>query len=111
MAKDAQLIVRLESKQKTKWMNHAEAHDQYRDLTNLIEQSVEKQIAEDSDDYSEEDTILDLLGEVEELRELVETVETRQQKLEDLQATSMQLDRTAERLENYMRNNLMEEEG
>ena len=100
MVKDTQILVRLESKQKEDWQNHAEAHGKYRDLTDLVEQAVEERMAEDSDDYSIENDFDLVLTEIEQVKEQNTDLKELNKKIERTQARSQQLENAMERILN-----------
>jgi hypothetical protein len=102
MAKDEQILIRLEDEQKEKWKNHAQENDRYRDLTNLVEQSVEERISTDSDDNDLESELMVIAQEIESLEESLGEIKEINERIEDTQSTSMELERTAERLENLV---------
>jgi hypothetical protein len=102
MAKDDQILIRLEEKQKEKWKKHARENDRYRDLTNLVEQSVEERISTDSDDNDLESELMVIAQEIESLEESLGEIKEINERIEDTQSTSLELERTAERLENLV---------
>ena len=100
MVKDTQILVRLESKQKNEWQNHAEAHGKYRDLTDLVEQAVEKQISEDSSDFTIDDDFDLVLNEIEQVKDQNTELKELNKKIERTQARSQQLEDAMERILN-----------
>jgi chromatin segregation and condensation protein Rec8/ScpA/Scc1 (kleisin family) len=82
-------MVRVEEDQKQRWKEHAQDEDKYRSLTNLVEQAVEKRIAEDNEQYTLEDQMGEVLGLLEqqqrEQQKLIQLAET----IEDTQATTI----------------------
>jgi len=100
MAKDSQINIALESDQKKKWKKHASNNDEYRDLTNLVEQAVEKQIRIDTgDEYSVEQDIQMVLSEMNELRNKIEGIEDLAEKIENTKSSKLDIEEAVERLE------------
>ena len=102
MTKDTQILVRLEEEQKKKWKKHAGVEDRYRDLTNLIEQAVEERISEDSDDATVESELMNMAQQIENLQDGISDIKDISERIEDTQATNIELERTAERIENIV---------
>lgn len=103
MVKDDQILVRLESDQKTKWKEHAQESDQYRDMTNLIEQAVEDRISTDTEEFSPEEAILQLTTDIQNLESEVNEVKQLNEKIEQTQATSIELEETADDIITYFK--------
>ena len=100
MAKDANLLVRLESAQKERWRTHVEENGQYRDMTDLVEQAVEEKISDDEDEFSIEDDFDLFFQEFDELKEQNNNLKELNEKIERTQAKSKQLEDTMERILN-----------
>lgn len=103
MVKDKQVLIRLEEPQKQKWKDHAEDNDQYRDLTNLIEQAVEDRISTDTEEFSPEEAILQLTTDIQNLESEVSEVKQLNEKIEQTQATSIELEETADDIITYFK--------
>lgn len=103
MVKDDQILVRLESDQKQKWQEHAQDSDKYRDLTNLIEQAVEDRISTDTEEFSPEEAILQLTTDIQNLESEVSEVKQLNEKIEQTQATSIELEETADDIITYFK--------
>jgi len=103
MAKDAQINIAVEQSQKEKWQEHAADNDQYRDLTNLIEQSVEDRISTDTEEFSPEEAILQISSEIQNLETKLSDIKQLNEKIDDTQATSMELEETADDIISYFK--------
>jgi len=103
MAKDSQINIALESDQKTKWKEHAQESDQYRDMTNLIEQAVEDRISTDTQEFSPEEAILQLTTDIQNLESQGNGVKQLNEKIEQTQATSIELEETADDIITYFK--------
>lgn len=103
MVKDDQILIRLESDQKQKWQTHAKEVGQYRDTTDLIEQAVEDRISTDTDEYSPEDAILQMSRDIQNLSSNIAEIKDLSEKIDNTQATSLELDDTADRLETFIK--------
>jgi hypothetical protein len=103
MVKDDQILIRLESSQKEKWKKHSEDKDKYRDTTDLIEQAVEDRISTDTEEYSPEDSILQMSNDIQDLASDIAEIKELNEKIDNTQATSLELETTADRLETFIK--------
>ncbi|WP_049925976.1 hypothetical protein [Natronomonas moolapensis] len=103
MVKDDQILIRLESSQKEKWQEHAEDEDRYRDTTDLVEQAVEDRISTDTEEYSPEDAILQMSQDIQNLSSDIAEIKELNEKIDNTQATSLELEETADRLETFIK--------
>lgn len=98
MAKDDQILIRLNSNQKQRWKNHMDEHGQYRDMTDLIEQSVEFQIADDNDQFTIDDDFDLVLDEIDVVKDQNNHLKELGERIERTQAKNQQLEDALERI-------------
>lgn len=92
MAKDATLMLRLESEQKQKWEDHVDEFDQYGSLTSLVEQAVEERVAEDRQDWTLRDEIGQVIGMLETINKREERLVELVEEMDEKQPTKVDID-------------------